>query len=336
MPGKHPLFIAWLTAALVCVTATACGNQRTIQMETTGWKTHCIGRFLVDLPPNARIKPTYKIRGNEIKLVNETPVSLASHITKREELLKAQKHEIEHTMFARRENHNNGSATLLSWSLPSWVEGYTAESYFVANSKNQYRVYEYAGEVEASHLGRALKNREELSQNIRPRENVDTSSAPGYCIDGGFISGKEYRAESFDIGIQLPEHPGATISIIATTQAELDADTLLDRAGATEAALIAQGAKLLRKGKRDVGPIKGGEFLMANTENGQRIYAFTWEAPGKTNSIAEPYMTVELQALGQSVVDEARPYQLPFKSDEEALQLWDAIIKSIRLRPGAA
>ncbi|WP_454709910.1 T6SS immunity protein Tli4 family protein [Cupriavidus nantongensis] len=29
------------------------------------------------------------------------------------------------------------------------------------------------------------------------------------------------------------------------------------------------------------------------------------------------------------------PYQPAFQSDDDALQLWDAIIDSIRLRPGA-
>ncbi|MCD7100155.1 T6SS immunity protein Tli4 family protein [Stenotrophomonas sp. MMGLT7] len=54
------------------------------------------------------------------------------------------------------------------------------------------------------------------------------------------------------------------------------------------------------------------------------------------DSVAEPYMTVELQVLGQSVVDEDHPYRSAFASDEEALQLWDAIIESLRPRPGAA
>jgi hypothetical protein len=39
--------------------------------------------------------------------------------------------------------------------------------------------------------------------------------------------------------------------------------------------------------------------------------------------------------LEQSVVTERTPYLPAFQSDEEALQLWDAIIESIRLRPGA-
>ncbi|KAF1712525.1 hypothetical protein CSC70_03155 [Pseudoxanthomonas kalamensis DSM 18571] len=129
------------------------------------------------------------------------------------------------------------------------------------------------------------------------------------------------------------------ITLFVTTQGEVDKETLLDRAGAVEAAVLLQGGKLLRKGKRntgDHGSIPGGEYLMTSEEDGQKIYGFTWEALGKANSIAAPYMTVELQVLGQSVVDEEHPYQPPFKDDDEAVALWDAIIESIRLRPGAA
>ncbi|WP_438820981.1 T6SS immunity protein Tli4 family protein [Cupriavidus gilardii] len=45
---------------------------------------------------------------------------------------------------------------------------------------------------------------------------------------------------------------------------------------------------------------------------------------------------MNLQALEQSVVTLRTPYQPAFQSDEQAIQLWDAIINSIRLRPGAA
>ncbi|WP_201455288.1 T6SS immunity protein Tli4 family protein [Xanthomonas massiliensis] len=152
------------------------------------------------------------------------------------------------------------------------------------------------------------------------------------------IIGDEFRSESFNIGVTLPNHPGMNITLFATTQGEVDKETLLDRTAGTEAFLLAKGAKRLRKGKRAAGGgvIPGEEYLVVGDEDGQRQYGFTWESPGKADSVAEPYMTVELQVLGQSVVDEDHPYKPAFASDEEALQLWDAILESLRPRPGAA
>nr|WP_302480493.1 T6SS immunity protein Tli4 family protein [Cupriavidus gilardii] len=57
---------------------------------------------------------------------------------------------------------------------------------------------------------------------------------------------------------------------------------------------------------------------------------------GRDRSLSEQNIAVNLQALEQSVVTLRTPYQPAFQSDEQAIQLWDAIINSIRLRPGAA
>ncbi|MDO3585032.1 hypothetical protein Q3P10_02790, partial [Ralstonia pseudosolanacearum] len=39
------------------------------QVSHAGWKTFCFGRYLVDLPQQAKVSAVYKIRGKNIEFV---------------------------------------------------------------------------------------------------------------------------------------------------------------------------------------------------------------------------------------------------------------------------
>ncbi|MEQ6351560.1 T6SS immunity protein Tli4 family protein [Ralstonia pseudosolanacearum] len=154
------------------------------------------------------------------------------------------------------------------------------------------------------------------------------------CLQIRFM--QQRRSEGFQVGITLPQHPNALITIDASTGAEQD--RLLKRVDKFFATAVAgqlSGLKILRKRQRNVGPIEAEEYATAASGNGQRVYAFAWESQGKDKSLSEQNIVAALKVLEQSVITEHTPYRPAFKSDEEALQLWDAIIDSIRLRPGA-
>ncbi|WP_255581770.1 T6SS immunity protein Tli4 family protein [Cupriavidus sp. AU9028] len=208
------------------------------------------------------------------------------------------------------------------------------ESYFVATSP--WRVFRSAGGVTVDRIDFARMSTDALAGRFKSRDRNAVPTEPGFCLEGGMIAGKEYQPESFTVGIKFPEHPNAIISIDARTGAE--EDRLLDRVGgfflsATRG--LMPGLTVLRKGERNVGSIEAQEFATAASDKGQRVYAFAWESQGKDKSLADQNIAVRLQVLEQSVVSEETPYQPAFKSDEEALQLWDNIIESVRLRPGA-
>ncbi|WP_162455175.1 T6SS immunity protein Tli4 family protein [Pseudoxanthomonas kalamensis] len=337
MRSKLLVFQKWFFIASLCVFVSGCGHAKVNPMDTTGWKTHCFGRFLVDLPPKARVSQMYKIWSNEFKRTSIDFKSLDGKISSIEDDLKSASHKGSGSMYIKTIGYDNGSTGVLRWDSARSSEFMWMSTYFVAPPKGFVYQMESLVEIDKQHSSQSFA--EKISSNISSLEMDVIPSGSGYCIDGAFIAGDDLQSESFNIGVTLPKHPGMNITLFVTTQGEVDKETLLDRAGAVEAAVLLQGGKLLRKGKRntgDHGSIPGGEYLMTSEEDGQKIYGFTWEALGKANSIAAPYMTVELQVLGQSVVDEEHPYQPPFKDDDEAVALWDAIIESIRLRPGAA
>ncbi|SOY87436.1 conserved protein of unknown function [Cupriavidus taiwanensis] len=175
-----------------------------------------------------------------------------------------------------------------------------------------------------------------MAANIRSRADNEIPTGPGFCIDQGFIAGNDYRSESVQVGITLPQHPNAFISFDASTGAE--EDRLLERVDNFLAKAVAgplAGLKVLRKRERNVGTIPAEEYATAATGNGQRVYVFAWESQGKNKSLSEQNVSAGLRVLEQPVDSPQTPYQPAFQSDDEALQLWDAIIDSIRLRPGA-
>ncbi|AZC32285.1 hypothetical protein C4K38_4333 [Pseudomonas chlororaphis subsp. piscium] len=92
------------------------------------------------------------------------------------------------------------------------------------------------------------------------------------------------------------------------------------------------GIETLRKRERG-GEVPADEYLLASTDKGQRIYTFAWEAQGKDGSITEPNISAALGVLERSPDSSGKLPAPPFKSDREALELWDTIIDSVRLRP---
>ncbi|OHV02014.1 hypothetical protein BLA34_06495 [Ralstonia solanacearum] len=329
-----PMFVV-LAMVLPCRLGHAQAMAPKVQVERMGWKTFCFGRYLVDLPAEAKVSSSSRIVGIEIEPVPvERPALLKERVEARERELMASRHTSGESMLVRRVDQGNGSVSLLSWNSPRRKILMSQESYLVAN--NAWRAFKYSGEISASRQDRAISLFSLLATNIRSRSDSEIPIGPGFCIDQGFIAGSDYRSEGFQVGITLPQHPNALITIDASTGAEQD--RLLERVDkffATAVAAQLSGLKILRKRQRDVGPIEAEEYATAASGNGQRVYAFAWESQGKDKSLSEQNIVAALKVLEQSVITEHTPYRPAFKSDEEALQLWDTIIDSIRLRPGA-
>ena len=53
-------------AATLTAQAISSHPQDVTRIDTSNWKTHCVGRYLIDLPLDANIKLTANIGGNPI------------------------------------------------------------------------------------------------------------------------------------------------------------------------------------------------------------------------------------------------------------------------------
>lgn len=148
------------------------------------------------------------------------------------------------------------------------------------------------------------------------------------------LGANRFNRESWELSIQLAGKPDVSFDVSAYAHSRAKPEGLRDRAGGVLAGLLGSVAGLtqLRNRRRPVGPIEADEILVAGNQDGKRSYGFKWEAPGKAGSLAEPNLNVSLE-VGESAY---KTNAQSFANDQEAIDVWDAVVDSIRLRPGAA
>lgn len=295
------------------------------------WITRAIGRHLVDLPANAKLHETYNI--NEDK-VEPLPIRNRRHfdslITLREEELKTAQHDKQGPMFLERVVHSNGSVTLISWKSPYSEALIFFDTYFLIGNK----AIKYSGGVGPDRKQSALKLRNELSEEWREFQHGEIPEGIGFVAGEVLLQDKRFNLESWTLSAKFPDKPEVQFKMYGFAQRVVEPG-LRERAGGAAGFLasVLSGKATLRNRARPVGPIAADEILMAATQNGRRSYGFKWEAQGKVNSLAEPNLIAELM---DGIQDPEAVGPTSFKDDDEALALWDEIIGSIRLRPGAA
>lgn len=295
-----------------------------------GWRTRAIGRHLVDIPESARTTESYKFNDEKVKPLSDirSQEDYERLLSQKERSLRAAKHEKFGSMFVERVEHVNGSVTLISWNRPTGDILYVFDTYFRAGT----RYLNSIGEVSRDLKTTALQTCAELSREWRQTPVGETPEGIGYVVDDAILVEKRFNLESWRMVIQLPSKPDVFLELTSYAQRRVEPG-LRERAGGIVAGLLGTvaGFSRLRDRARPVGPIKADEILLASTQDGKRGYGFKWEAPGKANSLAEPNLNASLR-VGESAYTTNRE---SFASDEEALELWDAVIDSIRLRPGA-
>lgn len=295
------------------------------------WITRAIGRHLVNLPASAKLSESYTY--NKVKI---EPLLIKNHrhfdyiVDMREAELRKAQHDKRGPMFIERVKHPNSSVTLISWKSPYSEALLFFDTYFFIDSK----AIKYSGGVGPDRTQSALKLRDELSQEWRELKPGDIPEGVGFVTGDAILVDKDFNLEDWSLSVRFAGKPDVNFIMYGFARRTVKPG-LRDRAGGATGFLAAvlAGKSTLRSRARSVGPIEADEILMAATQNGRRSYGFKWEAPGKASSLAEPYLIVELT---DGIQDPEAAGPTSFKDDDEALALWDEIIDSIRLRPGAA
>lgn len=303
------------------------------------WITHAIGRHLVDLPADTKLSETYTY--NKVK-VEPLPIKSRRHfdslVDLREEELKRtpspeeirKRGRLNLPGFIERVSHPNGSVTLISGVNPVAEHGYRFDTFFLIGSK----AIKYSGPVSPDRKQTALNLDAELSEEWRELKPGEIPEGIGFVAGDVMLVDKDFNLESWSLFVKFADKPKVDFTLYGFARRVLG-QTLRERAGGATGFLasVLSGQSTLRNRARPVGSIKADEILMAGTQNGRRGYGFTWEARGKAYSLAEPNLIAELL---DGIHDPEAGGPNSFKDDDEALALWDEIINSIRLRPGAA
>ncbi|KAI3592622.1 hypothetical protein D9X30_2359 [Cupriavidus sp. U2] len=294
-------------------------------------KTMAIGRHLVDVPDDAVIVPQWRFNNSPLAFRDDirTDVAYDAMINQREQALRAAPHEQYGSLFVQRVDHSaHRGVTLVSWNRPGGTIMYQFDSYFRIGG----RTLSYLMRVSNDRRDSQLKLCAEIADRLRPVDDASVPQRKGFVAGSVILEDTRFNRESWSLTIKLPNKPDAWIQVSAFAQYRVE-PSLRKRAGGLLTSLLGSiaGMHQLRNRARPVGPIEADEILIAGTEKGKRLYAFKWEASGKAHSLAEPQLNAELDVI-ESVY---KTNNESFASDEEALELWDRLIDSIRLRPGA-
>lgn len=295
-----------------------------------------MGRFLIDAPEGSRLSDgNYKYDFAQFeKPILVTVAEFDKEMSEKEARLRSGIHEIESTLLRQvsRPQDNAvvfaywesfGTAGLINVDGYKWIDGI------------QYKIVDKADDNKQD---LAVRSMIKYMARLRPRAESEIPTETGYCFAGGFIADDDWMNEEVGVDIDLPDHPDVVLSIDIFPLASHKHDTpLLDRVGGVLQGLgkLASGVQVLRKGERQIGPYKGQEYLVSTPgSGGSRAHSFIWETQGE-GTLDTPFISIEFSSGRPDGNGNPQPTRL---TNAQALQLWDRIVGSFRLRPtgGAA
>ncbi|PMS28552.1 hypothetical protein C0Z19_00435 [Trinickia soli] len=174
-------------------------------------------------------------------------------------------------------------------------------------------------------------------RRFKARDNWTVPAESGFCFDGGIVTGSSTTTEEASQSFALMPGRPALLVIQMRDSVEQDQNEPLTK---TLPALRAQLSRqpghyrILREGKRAIAGMNAEEVLFEIQDGGITSYRFYLLAPGDPSTLAKPHTAVQL-LLGASSPD-LTPEQATAPVDEAgALQVWDTLLNSLHLRPGA-
>ncbi|MFM0156064.1 T6SS immunity protein Tli4 family protein [Paraburkholderia sediminicola] len=178
----------------------------------------------------------------------------------------------------------------------------------------------------------------DIYRRIKARDNWAVPAESGFCVDGGIITGSSTHTEEVSQSFALmPGRPALLLIKLRDSMDDDQGQPLTKNLSELRAQLdrMPGSYRILRKGKRVVAGMDAEEVLFALQDGPITVYRFYLLAPGNPATLAQPHTSVEL-LLGTSSRSDLPPDQATSPVDEAgALQVWDALLNSLRPRPGA-
>jgi len=334
-----PLGVVALTVVSILNSVERREEMGAVTGLTSKMKSVCVGRFLVDVPVDARVSlQLASVDGFELGRVDESTDLFLSRLRTRESILGAKPNmfgngniessmEIRHARFYGKVFvHSRYRGYSVENDQRVYFETISAEGHvhkegvsyrFVAN------VYDPA----------QVKVIPALLTRLTNRAEAELPTESGFCIGGAMIRDPHDRDRSENIAMSAnpPGHPDLGI-LFWTNNAKIKGRTLLERHRAAMTPLTRARARTLREGIRTINGCAGEEVAIKVTElNFAKVFGFAWETPGSDRNVFVPHLSLEMDS-GMSPRAGGKPVQ---SSPSEAAMraLWDKISSSVRLRP---
>jgi len=307
-------------------------------------KTVCIGRFLIDVPYSAEIAYGPAYVGWSVERLKGEAINIGKWVAKSLEKVEEERYIADKRDFGAESMYGKvltgriesqkmvfGRASDIAYKIESFIP--VGNDLYVQDATPMLAPEEYNSVV--MQLNKFASRIYPIADNAIPNE-------AGMCIDGAFIAETpEYEYERFALGVRFIEYPDVHFSIsMAKKDILVESDALEPNLKSTEEDAKKRPSswdwysriKTLRRGERQLGNWKGYEVLARKPaqKGAEESHEFAFVSQGEPKNPLLPVLDLQMDT---GVVGNHTAGKPPSVSDEQAIEIWDRLTKSIRPRP---
>lgn len=340
-------------ALTLCATLMlgACGRapkmsppeQQAVDALTHNLIPHCVGRYLLEMPPGMAMLGSTKIRGIMIGTEVMSLGAFQNEIEKRGAQLKAVKSVDAEPFLYKNTTSQDGQpgyfmhrGAVYADPARRVLEGYRWEN--GARIRIEREAWDF---TEPDQSANPLVGNVTVKNNV-PQRAVEVlnmldsfrglaagrlPTKPALCVPHGYLLGKSKPYEYVDVRFDLPSHTGVSFHILTHSSLH-EAPSLLQRDGIDAATGAPDGWRTLRKGVVKLPMELAEEWLIVRPTRaeGEQEHLFRLEIGATDGSPDTPYFALTMRNL---------PSTPAAFTEAQALALWDAVSKTLRPRPNA-
>jgi hypothetical protein len=338
------LLAATWTVGQLSESEVARREQLEVARMTKELKTVCIGRFLIDMPEEARLELTQpRIDGFDISSFDEAEADFRNRLVQRETRLRetpdrlGSSRNLESVREVTAENGVVGKIFVHGRNVSEGtrMRGLELERYRDEGIAIEALVHGNGMSFDisaADYNPDLIENLPGLVAKLVPNPANEAPRAPGFCVYRAWFREPltPDQGEEITMLASLPSHPDIEFMTILAAGRRSTSPGLLERSAQTEAALSPQAKKRvsrLRANPRTIGGITGDELIRRVEEkNDTTGYTFWWEVSGTDDNVLIPHLVFKM------TTGESNKGPVPTSLSQEAgIALWDKISSSIRL-----
>lgn len=355
MMKRYAVISALVGASLVL---PACGKapsltreeQQAVDALTDNLIPHCVGRYLLEMPPGMTMSGSTKIRGIMIATQAMSLAAFQAEIERRGAELKATKSIDKDPFLYRNTTSPDGQPGYFMHRgagdadpARRILEGYRWEN--GVRILIQREAWDF---TEPDQSAKPLVGNVTVKNNV-PQRRFEVLSMldsfrglpaggiptkPALCVPHGYLLGKSKPYEYVDVRFDVPAYPGVSFHILTHSSLH-EAPSLLERDGTDAATGAPDSWRTLRKGVVRLPMELGEEWLIGRPTGtaGEQEHLFRLEIGATDGSPDTPYFALTMRNRGP--VSREEPATPAGFTEAQALALWDAVSTTLRPRPNA-
>jgi hypothetical protein len=179
---------------------------------------------------------------------------------------------------------------------------------------------------------------------LRPLKEGEIPSGEGLCIDGAIVSGDTGRNAKAGLNVEIARGTNLGLGYLENNyQVAMYSgfDVLKRDQDRAEVGLTFRNEpegykefKVLRRQERTLAGLRGQEFITRTTlNNGLVHYSMRWGTKGGAG-LLEPTLSVFMDTPDTAKAPDGSAYT-PVPPEAQLIALWDGVLATLRLRPGA-